>query len=66
MAHIFDNSDFAERIGSRDDLRTQAIAAVARLTDIITNAGAYTTAELRAALQDMAQYERALIRIVAR
>lgn len=43
-----------------------ASAAVTRLTEIVANIDTYTTAQLKAALHDMAQYERALIKIVAR
>ena len=66
LIHKHDPANFSVRIADRDELLTQAIAAVTRLTDIITNINSYNTAQLKTALEDVAKYERSLIKIVAR
>lgn len=45
-----------------DDLRARVAAALTRLDDIVTNGGTYTNTQVRAAVVDMAQMLRALIR----
>ena len=66
MAHVHQPADFTARTQDAADVRAAAAAAVTRLTAIIANVDTYTTAQLKEALKDIAQYERALIRIVAR
>ena len=66
MAHVHNPTTFAERVTDRDAMLAAATAAVTRLTEIITNIDTYTTAQLKAALQDVARYERALVKVVAR
>jgi len=45
-----------------DDLRARVSTAITRLDDIVTNGGTYTNVQVRAAVVDMAQMLRALIR----
>jgi hypothetical protein len=66
MAHVHDPVKFSERVTDRDAILAAAQAAVTRLNAIIANIDGYNTAQLKTALQDVAQYERSLIRIVAR
>ena len=66
MAHVHNPTTFAERVADRDAVVAAATAAVTRLTAIIANVDGYNTAQLKTALQDVATYERALIKIVAR
>ena len=66
MAHVHDPVKFSERVADRDAMLAAAQAAVTRLNAIISNIDTYTTAQLKTALQDVATYERALIKIVAR
>lgn len=61
MAHKYDPTKYADRQATIQ----AAKAAVANLNVIIANADTATTAQLRQGLKDMAQYEKALIRIVA-
>lgn len=60
MAHKFNPTEYADRKHTIE----AAKAAVARLQQIEANIDAATTAQLKAALKDMARYERHLIRIV--
>lgn len=66
LAHKYDASTFAARTADAADVRAAATAAVTRLNDIIANVDTYTNAQLKTALHDMAQYERALVKVVAR
>lgn len=66
LTHKHDPAQFATRTADAADVRAAAQAAVTRLTAIIANVDTYTTAQLKTALQDVAQYERAIIKIVAR
>lgn len=61
MAHLHNPVDYSDRQATI----AAAKNAVARLNAIITDIDGYTTAQLKAALKDIATYERALIRIVA-
>ena len=66
LTHKHDPAVFTARVNDRDAMIAAATSAVARLTEIVANIDSYTTAQLKTALQDIAQYERSLIRIVAR
>ena len=66
LSHKHDPAVFTARVNDRDAMIAAATSAVARLTEIVANIDSYTTAQLKTALQDIAQYERSLIRIVAR
>lgn len=61
MAHIYNPTEYSDRQATL----AAAKNAVVRLNDIIANIDTYTTPQLKAALKDIATYERALIRIVA-
>lgn len=60
MVHRFNPTEYA----GRKQTIEAAKAAVARLQQIEANIDAATTAQLKAALKDIATYERHLIRIV--
>lgn len=66
LTHKYNEAQFAERTVDAANVRAAAAAAVARLTDIIANIDVYSTEQLKTALHDMAQYERALVKVVAR
>ena len=66
LTHKHDPAVFTARVNDRDAMIAAATNAVARLTEIVQNIDSYTTAQLKTALQDVAQYERALVKIVAR
>ena len=46
----------------KSDLLAQAAAAVTRLDAIVATTGTMTTAQLTAAIKDMAKYEKAIIK----
>lgn len=48
------------------DLKSQADAAVTRLTQIVDATPPFTSAQRDAAIQDMARYQRAIIRVLRR
>lgn len=66
LTHKYDPATFTARTTDAADVRAAAQAAMTRLSSIITNIDSYTTPQLKDALKDVAQYERALIKIVAR
>lgn len=46
----------------RADMRSRVVAALARLDAIVTDGGTYTNVQVRAAVVDMAQMLRAMVR----
>ena len=55
----------AERTASNADLQTSVAAAMTRLDAIISGGGAYTAAEVRTAVVDMARIQKRLMRYLA-
>ena len=61
MAHKYDPTAYADRTATI----AAAKAAVTRLNQIIAGIDAATTAQIKTAIADMANYERHLIKLVA-
>ena len=61
MAHIYNPTEHSDRLATIAAAKT----AVARLNDIIANVDTATTGQLKAALKDVATYEKHLIKLVA-
>ena len=61
MAHKYDPTAYTDRTATIAAAKT----AVTRLNQIITNIDAATTAQIKTAISDMANYEKYLIKLVA-